>query len=105
MYSITNGPPVIMLLSAQNWPAQKFRSTLQSYFFFVGISVVGGHLIWGNINEDVLWYFLYSLPFLIIAFFLGEYWFGKIKSEKFYTWVYLLLLIIGMGLMFKVFIA
>jgi len=100
----TNGPPVIMLLSTQNWSAQKFRSTLQSYFFFVGISVVVGHFAWGNITNEVVWYFLYTLPFLIIAFFLGEYWFGKIKSEKFYTWVYLLLVCIGLGLMVKILI-
>jgi len=100
----TNGPPVIMLLSAQNWPAQKFRSTLQSYFFFVGISVVAGHIAFGNITGEVVWYFLYGLPFIILAFFVGEYLFGKIKSEKFYNWVYLLLLLIGVGLVVKVFV-
>jgi len=100
----TNGPPVIMLLSAQNWPAKKFRSTLQSYFFFVGISVVGGHIAFGNITSEVAWYFFYSLPLLLLAFFLGEYLFGKINSEKFYTWVYLLLILIGVGLMLKIFV-
>ncbi|MCF8366285.1 MAG: sulfite exporter TauE/SafE family protein [Bacteroidales bacterium] len=97
----TNGPPVIMLLSAQNWPPKTFRSTLQSYFFFVGTGVVAGHIAWGNVNSQVLKYFFFALPALIIAFFLGEYWFGRFNSEKFYKWVYYLLISIGIGLITK----
>lgn len=98
----TSGPPVIMLLSAQNWSADKFRSTLQSYFFFTGIGVVAGHLAWGNVNAEVLKLFLYGLPVLILAFFLGEFWFRKFNSAKFYCWVYLLMILIGAGLILKV---
>lgn len=101
----TNGPPVIMLLSAQNWSPKVFRATLQSYFFFVGTGVVAGHIFWGNVSSQVLKYFLSALPALIIAFFLGEYWFGKFKSDKFYKWVYFLLFFIGMALMAKVLLA
>lgn len=100
----TNGPPVIMFLSSQNWPPRKFRSTLQGYFFFTGIGVVLGHMIWGNVNAQVFGYFLFGLPALVISFLLGEYWFGKFKSEKFYKWVYVLLIIIGTGLILKVMI-
>ena len=98
----TNGPPVIMLLSAQKWSAVKFRSTLQSYFFFTGVGVVAGHIAWGNVNELVMKYFFYGLPALIIAFLLGEFWFGKFNSKKFYNWVYVLLLVIGLSLVGKV---
>jgi uncharacterized protein len=100
----TNGPPIIMLMSAQNWPPKVFRSTLQSYFFFVGAGVVAGHIAWGNINNQVLTYFVFALPALTGAFFLGEYWFGKFNSEKFYNWVYVLLIIIGLGLIAKLMI-
>lgn len=98
----TNGPPVIMLLSTQNWPAPKFRSTLQSYFFFTGIGVVGGHIAWGNVTAEVLQLYLYGFPALILAWWLGERFFKSFKSERFYAWVYLLLIAIGTGLMIKV---
>lgn len=97
----TNGPPVIMLLSAQNWPAAKFRSTLQSYFFFTGLGIVGGHIAWGNVTHGVLQLYLYGLPALFIAWWLGERWFSRLKTGKFYRWVYLLLILIGIGLIVK----
>jgi hypothetical protein len=98
----TNGPPVIMLLSAQNWTAAKFRSTLQSYFFFTGVGLVAGHIAWGNVTAEVLRYSLYGLPALFLAFFLGEFWFRKFNSAKFYRWVYILMILIGAGLIAKV---
>ncbi len=97
-----NGPPVIILLSAQNWAAAKFRSTLQGYFFFTGMGMVAGHIAWGNVNAEVFHYFLYGLPALVLAFLLGEFWFAKFKSEKFYRWVYGLMILIGAGLIVKV---
>ena len=97
-----NGPPVIILLSAQNWTAAKFRSTLQGYFFFAGMGMVAGHIAWGNVNAEVFNYFLFGLPPLILAFFLGEFWFRKFNSEKFYRWVYVLMILIGLGLIVKV---
>lgn len=98
----TNGPPVIMLLSSQNWKAMDFRSTLQSYFFFTGIGVVAGHFAWGNVTKDVLIYFLAALPIIFITFFLGEKWFAKIRNERFYSWVYFVLLLLGVSLILKV---
>jgi hypothetical protein len=91
-----------MLLSAQNWPAAKFRSTLQSYFFFTGLGVVGGHIAWGNVTSGVFILYLYGLPALILAWWLGEFLFSKFNTGKFYAWVYLLLVIIGTSLIFKV---
>lgn len=98
----TNGPPVIMLLSVQNWPAEKFRSTLQSYFFFTGLGVVGGHIAWGNVSAEVIELYLLGMPALILAWWLGEHFFKRFNSERFYAWVYLLLIAIGTGLIIKV---
>lgn len=98
----TNGPPVIMLLSAQNWPAAKFRSTLQNYFFFTGLGIVGGHIAWGNVTAEVISYSLYGLPAMVLAWWLGERVFSTFKTKRFYNWVYLLLIVIGLGLISKV---
>ena len=100
----TNGPPVIMFLSSQNWKAQDFRSTLQSYFLFTGVGVVAGHFAWGNVTGEVLAYFLAALPIIFITFFIGEKWFGKLRTDRFYAWVYFVLLVLGVSLVLKEFL-
>ncbi len=94
----SNGPPVIMLLSLQNWKAKDFRSTLQSYFFLTGIGMVAGHFAWGNVTGKVLTYFLARLWISIVTFLLGEGLFGKLSSDRFYSWVYFVLLLLGLSL-------
>ncbi|OQX73123.1 MAG: hypothetical protein B6D64_14290 [Bacteroidetes bacterium 4484_276] len=97
----TNGPPVIMLMSSRNWQANDFRSTLQAYFLFTGIGILAGHLAWGNITGTVLSYFLACLPVIVITFFIGEKWFRKLRNDKFYVWVYFVLLLLGVSLVLK----
>jgi len=41
----------------------------------------------------------FASVFVLLAFFLGEFWFRKFNSKKFYRWVYIL---IGAGLIVKV---
>lgn len=97
----TNGPPVIMLLSAKKWPPETFRSTLQCYFFFTGAAVVAGHFISGNIDKQVLIYFIFTLPALALAFFMGEILYRKIHSDLFYKVVYSVLLLLSLSLILK----
>lgn len=97
----TNGPPVIMLLSAKKWPPETFRSTLQCYFFFSGAAVVAGHFISGNVDKQVLIYFIFTLPALALAFFIGEILYKKIHSDLFYKVVYAVLLLLSLSLILK----
>jgi hypothetical protein len=97
----TNGPPVIMLLSSKSRQPVDFRSTLQSYFFFTGLGIVGGHFIAGNITMSVLTNFLLSVPALFIAFLAGELLFRKFRTDKFYNFVYALLFILGIALIVR----
>lgn len=99
----TNGPPVIMLLSSKKWPPAIFRSTLQCYFFFSGIGVVAGHFLSGNINKEVVISFVYTLPALLVAFFIGERFYKKLHSVIFYKSVHVVLLFLGIVLISKVF--
>ena len=97
----TNGPPVIMLLSSKSRQPVDFRSTLQSYFFFTGLGIVGGHFIAGNVTMSVLTNFLLSVPALFIAFLAGELLFRKFRTDKFYNFVYALLFILGIALIVR----
>jgi len=97
----TNGPPVIMLLSSKTRQPGDFRSTLQSYFFFTGTGIVLGHIISGNVTEQVLTYFLLCVPALFIAFLIGEAVFNKFMPERFFRLVYALLFLLGVALIIK----
>lgn len=100
----TNGPPVIILLSSKRWSPAIFRSTLQCYFFFSGIGVVAGHFLSGNVDKEVVIYFLYTLPALFIAFFIGERFYKKLNAGIFYTTVHVVLLVLGIVLIYKAFL-
>jgi hypothetical protein len=96
----TNGPPIVIYSSLKKWNPENFRATLQGYFFTTGILVVGGHGLAGNFTKEVLLYFIFSLPSVILAIVLGHI-FNKIISKSFYHYIYILLLIIGSLLIYN----
>jgi len=96
----TNGPPIVIYSSLKKWNPKNFRATLQGYFFTSGILVVSGHGLAGNFTKEVLTYFLFSLPAVITAILLGRY-FNKKISNRFYQYIYILLLIIGCLLIYN----
>jgi len=100
-----SAPPVIMLLSSEKYQPAQFRATLQAFFMFSGIGVVGGHLVAGNIDNTVLRYFLGGLPLVFASFYLGEWLHKKFDTEKFYLWIYTLLALLGVTLILKVIFA
>jgi hypothetical protein len=91
-----------MLLSSEKYSPAQFRTTLQAFFLFSGIGVVGGHLVSGNIDNKVLMYFLGGLPLVLISFYAGEWLQRKFDPEKFFRWVYSLLALLGLSLILKV---
>jgi hypothetical protein len=101
----TSSPPAIMLLTSEKYPPVQFRATLQAFFMFSGLGVVGGHFISGNIDNKVLSYFLGGLPLVFISFYTGEWLQRKCDTEKFYLWVYVLLALLGLSLILKVIFA
>lgn len=96
----TNGPPIVIYSSLKKWNSENFRVTLQGYFFTTGILVVGGHGLAGNFTKEVLLYFIFSLPTVIVAIILGRC-FNKKISKSFYHYIYILLLIIGSFLIYN----
>jgi uncharacterized membrane protein YfcA len=90
-----------MLLSAKGMSPQAFRSTLQSFFFSTGVVIVAGHLLWGNVTMDVFNYFWVGLPAVVIAFIAGEKLINRFDANRFYRWVYVLLILIGIALLIK----
>jgi uncharacterized membrane protein YfcA len=72
----TNGPPVVIYGMLRDWPPDRFRATLQSYFLPTGLAVLAGHGTAGLWTSDVLRLFAFSLPGLVLGVWAG----GKVNK-------------------------
>lgn len=93
-----NGPPVLIYGTMRRWPPEVFRATLNGYFFPSGIIVIIGHCIGGLWTGEVWTLFLWSLPALLIATWLGTLLNRKLDPTRFNRVLYVL--IFGIGLLF-----
>jgi uncharacterized membrane protein YfcA len=101
----TNGPPVILYGILRGWKPESFRATLQSYFLPTGGAIMIGQGLAGFWTKSVITTYLYSLPLVFLAVFLGLRISRKIPAEKFNKYVYVMLLGLGIILLIKVIVA
>jgi len=101
----TNGPPVILYGILRGWKPESFRATLQSYFLPTGAAIMIGQGLAGLWTKTVMTTYLYSLPLVFLAIFLGLKISRKIPAEKFNKYVYVMLLGLGIILLIKVIVA
>jgi hypothetical protein len=94
----TNGPPVIIYGTLRKWNPANFRATLQGYFLPTGGSILIGHAIAGLWTTTVIKYYVFSLPIVFMAIFLGNYLNRKFRRESFTKYIYTLLIILGIWL-------
>jgi uncharacterized membrane protein YfcA len=96
----TNGPPIVVYSALRRWPPERFRATLQGYFFPSGILLLLGHGLTGLLTQEVLRFYGYSLPFILLAIFLGSKFNKAIPSGRFERFIYTFLVLIGVYLFF-----
>lgn len=97
----TNGPPIVIYSSLKKWNPQNFRATLQGYFFTTGILLVISHGIAGNYTNEVLTYFAYCLPVVLLAVITGAKLNKKIPIIRFHKYIYMILIFLGFMLMYN----
>jgi uncharacterized protein len=68
----TNGPPVVVYGMLKDWPAERFRATLQGYFLPTGLLIMLGHGAAGFWTGPVLRLYAFSLPALLLGAGLGD---------------------------------
>ncbi|MHC4119053.1 MAG: sulfite exporter TauE/SafE family protein [Planctomycetota bacterium] len=95
----TNGPPVVIYGTLRRWTPEKFRATLQGYFFPTGSMIALNHCLEGLWTRTVLLNYLLSLPVMLVAIFLGGILHRKIPSEQFDKYVYMFLIVLGGSLL------
>lgn len=91
----TNGPPIVMYGMLRRWPPEHFRATLQFYFFFTGLLIVASHGIAGLWTPVVLRLYVYSIPVIMLAIWIGGRINNRIPTALFSRIVYALLVVIG----------
>ena len=95
----TNGPPVIVYGTCRKWSQDEFKVNLQGFFLLNNFVIIASHLWRGNITAEVMAYFWYALPALIVGVLAGLSLDKIITPAVFQRVVLFLLLAIGLRLM------
>ncbi|MCD6425983.1 MAG: sulfite exporter TauE/SafE family protein [Anaerolineales bacterium] len=96
-----NGPPVVIYGMIRGWKKEAFRASLQGFFFVSSLMIITGHAIAGLWSGQILKEFLFSLPGVILAVFLGEMIAKKITQENFNRVIYTFLVLMGLLMFFR----
>jgi uncharacterized membrane protein YfcA len=96
-----NGPPLVIYGAKRHWSAQHFRATLQGYFLIASIVGMIGYWFTGLLIPTVIHYYLLSLPVMLPAVFIGRAINHRLHGERFFKYIYFVLLAIGMFLLVK----
>ena len=99
----TDGPPIVIYATLRRWPPEDFRATLQGYFLPTAFFITAGHGLSGLWTPPVIKYFLFSLPLVFLAIFLGGRLNKMIPAEKFIKYIYIFLIIVGLFLLYGIF--
>ena len=67
-----NGPPLALYGSLRRWTQERFRATLQGYFFPASLVGMIGYWAAGLSGASVTNYYLLSLPVVLVAIFVGR---------------------------------
>ncbi len=78
-----NGPPVVIYGSLRGWSPQRFRATLQGYFLPASAMAMAGYWTAGLWTSEVTRYYLYALPGVLVAVFLGRTMHSRMDTRSF----------------------
>jgi uncharacterized protein len=96
-----NGPPLVMYGSLRRWSPQHFRATLQGYFLPASIVGLLGYWLVGLWTPAVNRLYLASLPFILLATFLGRAINRRMSAHQFLGYVHVGLIAVGIALLIQ----
>jgi len=91
----SNGPPVVIYGSLRRWPPDSFRANLQGYFFPANLIIIIGHGLGGLWTPTVGWYFLFSLPAVLLSMWIGNRLNKMIPQRDFDRYIHIILILVG----------
>ena len=90
-----NGPPLVVYGSLRRWTPERFRATLQGYFLPASLLGMCGYWLTGLWTRAVTGYYLWSLPLVVAAVFLGRAINRSMTSHVFLRSIHIGLLVVG----------
>lgn len=96
-----SGAPVAIYGSLRLWKPQTFRSTMQAYFLVSGTLIVIGQGMSSMWTANVFLLYLFSLPAVAAAVFVGTRLHQRIPTDTFQRYVYMLVAALGALLLVK----
>jgi len=94
----TSGPPVVVYGNCRKWSAEEFKSNLAGYFLVNSAMTVSAHWLSGNFTPVVWVNFWWTLPALVLGFFLGQGMDRWLNPESFRRIVLIMLVVLGIRL-------
>ncbi|MGQ4810589.1 hypothetical protein NKDENANG_04068 [Candidatus Entotheonellaceae bacterium PAL068K] len=99
----TVGPPIVVYGHLRRWSPDRFRATLQGYFFPVYLCIVIGHGFIGLLTPYVFQLYGLSFPVVLAAICLGGRLNATIPREQFTRVLNVALIGLGLGLCLRAF--
>ncbi len=96
-----NGPPLVIFGTLRKWTPAHFRATLQGYFLPASMAGMCGYFFAGLWTATVNRYYLWSLPGIVLASFLGRVIHRRLNARQFLLYVHVMLIGIGVLLLIQ----
>lgn len=90
-----NGVPIVLYASMRDWSPKKFHGTVQSHFILSSTFIILSHFLSGFWTAEVGVYYLASIPAVVGAILLGNFIYSRIDVDKFKTYVFMLIFVLG----------
>jgi uncharacterized membrane protein YfcA len=98
----TNGPPIILHVAAhQEWEADRQKATLVIFFLISSGITVMAHALGGLVTREVLGWFLWSIPVLVVGTQAGVLLYRRMGQHDYKRLTFLLILAIGCLLLWR----
>jgi len=97
----TNGPPVVIYGTLRRWSPNNFRATMQSYLLPTGFLILLGHGISGLWTTQVFRYYVFSLPIVFLAIYVGGKAHNTMTRKHFDRFVNAALICMGVVLIIR----
>ncbi len=96
-----NGPPLAVYGSLRGWTPVRFRATLQGYFLPASLAGLCGYWAAGMWTRAVDRLFLWSLPSILLGFFIGRLINRRLDARQFVRHLHFGLILVGFVLMIQ----
>lgn len=91
----TNGTPIVLYATLRNWEPKAFRGNVQSHFIISSSFILFSHFLSGFWTREVVVYYLASIPVVLIAIALGNFFYQRINTRKFRNYIFCLIFLLG----------